>query len=122
NSSQAAVFADNAQTVGKRLTIFVALAGLLVLLTGAGGAGGAGRVWGAGGGRRRRRRLDCGRVGARGGHPRGRPRPGRRRGGRDLVAALPRRLRLRLRLSERRLGGHPRLRYRLRFSSPPPSP
>src|SRR6185295_17741738 len=47
NSSQAAVFADNAQTVGKRLTIFVALAGLLVLLTGAGGAGGAGSTAGA---------------------------------------------------------------------------
>jgi murein DD-endopeptidase MepM/ murein hydrolase activator NlpD len=33
--------------VGKRLTIFVALAGLLVLLTGAGGAGGAGSTAGA---------------------------------------------------------------------------
>ena len=42
-----AVFADNAGTVGKRLTIFVALAGLLVLLTGAGGAGGAGSTAGA---------------------------------------------------------------------------
>ena len=40
-------FADNAGTVGKRLTIFVALAGLLVLLTGAGGAGGAGSTAGA---------------------------------------------------------------------------
>ena len=33
--------------MGKRLTIFVALAGLLVLLTGAGGAGGAGSTAGA---------------------------------------------------------------------------